>query len=380
IVDDKTNLAIKWTATYDGVAVNPCNATPAAGAPAFHAINVTPPTGVAKPAGNMSFIRSYAQGDDFIIGKGTSPGQPGSVSVTTVNTTCVGTEATTTIPVETGLPAGITKGMVALQGKPWLPAIDPKDADKVMQVRAFTPTREWTIGTGALPATERREVADSAACVKCHVGSLYQHGGNRVDNVTMCVMCHNPASSEQNVRLTTLGGVDATESYDGLAGQTYEFKSMLHAIHSAGHEGQKPIVIYRSNGIYAWAPSVDLLRNWPGTGSQTVFGAGIDPATGATWKKTHNFHTPTYPRGLNECGACHTADFAVVPDQAKAMATTVDTGASYTDQTDDVLRGAGQAACTSCHQDAASKAHAIQNGWDVSKLENGRQTIIDLAK
>jgi cytochrome c551/c552 len=29
------------------------------------------------------------------------------------------------------------------------------------------------VGTGALPAEQRRAVADTDACVKCHVGSLY---------------------------------------------------------------------------------------------------------------------------------------------------------------------------------------------------------------
>jgi OmcA/MtrC family decaheme c-type cytochrome len=367
IVDNGTNLAISWSATYAGAAVDPCNATVGATTPVFH----------NRTGSNMSIIRSYAQGDDFIVGKGTSPGQPASVTLTTTNTTCAANVATTTLPVDTALPEGTTRGMVALQGKPWVPAADPNDADHLMQVRAFTPTREWVIGTGALPTTQRRAIADSADCVKCHVGSLYQHGGNRVDNVTMCVMCHNAASSEQNVRSGM--GVDKTDSYDGLNGQTYEFKSMLHAIHSAGHEGQKPIVIYRSNGIYAWAPSEDLLRNWPGAGTAIpVFGSA--DANGAAVLRNHNYHKPTYPRALNECGACHTANFAVVPDQAKAMATTMDTGASFTGQTDDVLMGAGQAACTTCHQDAASKAHAIQNGWDAAKLENGRQTIIDLAK
>jgi hypothetical protein len=367
IVDNGATLAISWTATYNGAAVDPCNATVGATTPVFH--NRT------SPASNLSFIRSYAQGDDFIIGKGTSPGQPASVNVTTANTTCAANVATTTIPVETGLPAGVTKGMVALQGKPAVP--NATGSTTPMLVRAFTPTAVWELGKTGLVTPQRRAIADSADCVKCHVGSLYQHGGNRVDNVTMCVMCHNAASSEQNVRAGM--GVDKTDSYDGLNGQTYEFKSMLHAIHSAGHDGQKPIVIYRSNGIYAWAPSEDLLRNWPGAGTAIPVYGSAD-ANGAAVLRNHNYHKPTYPRGLNECGACHTSNFPVVPDQAKAMATTMDTGASYTGQTDDTLMGAGQAACTTCHQDAASKAHAIQNGWDVKVLENGRQTILDLAK
>jgi OmcA/MtrC family decaheme c-type cytochrome len=329
----------------------------------------------------MSMLRSYAQGDDFIIGLGTSPGQPASVNLSTTNTTCAGNTATTTIPVEASIPAG-TRGIVAMQGKPWVVAVNPADTDGVMQVRALTPTREFVVGTGALPSVQRRAVADTEDCVKCHVGSLYQHGGNRVDNVKMCGMCHNSASSEQNIRLAMM--VDKTDSYDGLNGQTYEFKTMLHAIHSSGHDGQNPIVIYRNNGIYAWAPDVALLRNWPGTGSQPVFGS--DDGTGKPVMRTHNFHTPTYPRAVNDCAACHVSTFAVIPDQSKATATTLDAGKAdsgtgantvWRNQLDDTLQGASAAACTSCHQSTDAKGHAYQNGWTPTTFPNGRQTILD---
>ena len=376
IVDDKTNLKISWTATYNGVAVNPCNTTPAAGAPAFHAIPALPPVPPATTStnrNNMSMLRSYAQGDDFITGFGTSPGQPAAVNLSTTNTVCSGNTATTTIPVDASIPAG-ARGIVAMQGKPWVVAVNPADADGVMQVRALTPTREFVVGTGALPAEQRRAVADTDDCVKCHVGSLYQHGGNRVDNVKMCGMCHNSASNEQNIRDAMK--VDKTDSYDGLNGQTYEFKTMLHAIHSSGHAGQNPIVIYRNNGIYAWAPDVALLRNWPGTGSQPVFGS--DDGTGKPVLRTHNFHSPTYPRALNDCAACHASGFAVIPDQAKATATTLDAGkAPWTNQLDDTLQGASAAACTSCHQSTSAKGHAYQNGWTPQTFEKGRQTILD---
>jgi OmcA/MtrC family decaheme c-type cytochrome len=363
VVDNGTNLAITWTAKYDNVAVDPCNATVAAGKPVFH--NRT------NPANNLSFIRSYAQGDDFIKGFGTSPGQPAAVNVTTTNTACANNVATTTIPVDASIAKG-SRGMLALQGKPALPNV--LGGSTPMLVRALTPTREWVVGTGALPATQRRAIADTADCQKCHVGSLYQHGGNRVDNVTMCAMCHNSASTEQNNRVGM--NVDKTESYDGLVGQTYELKTMLHAIHSAGREGNNPIVFYRGNGIFAWAPDESLLKNWPGTGNKAVFGSA--DAAGAPVMRNHNFHKPTYPRGLNECEACHAPGFKTIPDQAKAMATTLDASSVvWTNQVDDVLQGASAASCTSCHQSTGTKGHAYQNGWTPQAFPNGRQTIID---
>ncbi len=129
-----------------------------------------------------------------------------------------------------------------------------------MYVRVPTPTYEFAVGTGAKLATPRRAIADTSACLKCHVGSLYQHGNTRVDNVTMCIICHNSASSDQNNRVTM--GVTAAEAYDGKPGQTYEFKTMLHKLHKSGRAGAENLVIYRTRGLYAWIPEGSTLANW----------------------------------------------------------------------------------------------------------------------
>ena len=375
IVDDGTNLAISWQASYDGVGVDPCNDTPAAGAPAFHAIPPFTFAGDTDPSNrnNLSMLRNYAQGDDFILGRSTSaPGQALNVGLSVDNTTCAGGVATTTIPVD-DVDASVDRGIVALQGKPWIVAVDPSDEDGVMQVRAKTPTYEWTVGDGAPPVASRRDVVDTGECLKCHVGSLYQHGGNRVDNVDMCILCHNSASNEKNVRVGM--GVDASEAYDGKVGETFEMKTMLHRVHSAGEAGSPPYLVYRNRGIYAFAPDTTGLPNWPGTGQQVVFGS--DPA----FTTNHNFHAPTYPRALNACTACHTEDFAVIPDQTQAMATTTDAGSDeWINQLDDTLQGAATTACITCHKDGASKGHAYQNSWTPQEFPEGRETIIDAVR
>jgi len=395
-------VKVSWSATYNGVAVDPCNTTVAAGKPGFFNAGRTP-----ADEGSFSLLRTYAQGDDFILGKASSPGQPTSLTMyasgtynpnnAPLNTTCANNVATTTWTVDAGVPAG-TRARIAIQGKPTVP-VPAGFADSLhaaewpyttMYARAKSPTYEYTVGSGA-KASARRAIADTSACLKCHVGSLYQHGNNRVDNVDLCVMCHNSASSDQNNRVTMK--VDATEAYDGKVGQTYEFKSMLHAIHSAGGQ-EKTFSIYRTRGIYAWTPEGVTPPNWP-TGAPTcrastdgaapapitgnlVFGA--DPAVSQSCQ-THNLYHPTYPRAANECGVCHVSTFAYMPDQTKAVATTVDAGtAPWTNQLDDVLQGATSAACTSCHQSSAAAGHANQNGWVPSKFDNGRQTIIDAAK
>jgi OmcA/MtrC family decaheme c-type cytochrome len=366
VVDDGVNLAISWTASYDGNGVDPCNATVAEGAPVFFA---------GADADDLAMYRSYAQGDDFIIGtEANEPGQADDVDLSTDNTTCADGVATTTIPVDAAIVA--EKGRVALGGKPVVVSV--LDPAETMEVRVPTPTYDWVLGTSD-QAVARRSVVDTDKCLGCHVGSLYQHGGDRVDNVDMCLVCHNAASNEKNVRVGM--GVDASEAYDGKVGETFEMKTMLHRIHSAGEEGQPPYLVYRNRGIYAFAQDVSQVPNWPtvddcvrsnGSPGRTVFGS--DPAN----CQPHNFEAPTYPRSLNECTACHTEDFMVIPDQTQSMATTTDAGSTeWLNQVDDVLQGAATTACVTCHTDGASKGHAYQNSWTPQAFPEGRQTIID---
>ncbi len=424
VVDDKTNLKITWSATFDAdgsgpnpaVAVNPCNTTATTSAPVLFPYGPN-----TAGEGTTSMLRSYAQGDDYVLGQATAPGQASAVNLSTTNTVCAANVATTTIPVDAAIPAG-TRGIVALQGKWQLPVPAGMSTEHwtypLMFVRVPTPTYEFVVGTGAA-ATPRRVVADTKECLGCHVGSLYQHGNTRVDNVTMCIICHNSASSDQNNR--TLMGVTASEAYDGNVGKTYEFKTMLHAIHSAG-EDLAPYVIYRTRGIYAWTAEGSTLANWT-AGTACAVASPIPPATtpaasvvlnpttppagtqfstrgnivyGASTNadgtyptvacQTHNLYHPTYPRDLKQCSGCHVATFATIPDQAKAVATTLDAGAIdsgtgtsavWKNQLDDTLQGASAAACTSCHQTTDARGHAYQNGWTPQTFENGRQTVLD---
>jgi OmcA/MtrC family decaheme c-type cytochrome len=376
------NTVVAWTATYNGTAVNPCNTTVAANAPIFHAGGAADNT-TGKAASNFSILRAYGQGDDWTnagIGS-TSPGQPLSTNLSTTNTACSGNVATTTIARTAGEKATtLQRGIVALQGKAQVKlGFDYNSAlagtQDVIQVRSKTPSRAFAVSTGAA-VTARRAIVDSTKCLKCHVGSLYQHGGNRIDDAAMCVMCHNEASNEQNVRIND--GVTASEAYDGKAGQTYGFKTMLHAIHSAGETGA-PIVIYRSFGIFAWAKDNSVLNNWPGTGSRKIFGSNDNVAN-----RTHNFHSPTYPKALNDCSACHVPGFAVLPDQTKAVATTLEAStAPYDNLLNDVLEGPAAAACMSCHQSsnsgeqAALKGHAYQFGFVPAVFPNGLVDVLN---
>ncbi|KPK55541.1 MAG: hypothetical protein AMS21_13555 [Gemmatimonas sp. SG8_38_2] len=164
---------------------------------------------------------------------------------------------------------------------------------------------------------------------------------------------------------------------------------MLHAVHSAGAT-RAPVVIYRGRGIYAWAGEESQLNNWPmeddctrsnGLPGRLVVGA--DPAAASSCQP-HNFHTPTYPRGLDDCAACHVDGFVdLLPDPTAAMASTVETGDELGDPLDDVLEGVTASSCMTCHrsgvpgEEAALKRHAYDNGWVPQAFPEGRQSIID---
>ena len=165
-------------------------------------------------------------------------------------------------------------------------------------------------------------------------------------------------------------GVDPSEAYDGQAGELFEMKTMLHAVHASGRTAysdldyepaQVPFVIYRGRGIYAWAADESLVPNWPTepdctytSGGQELPGNivfGSDPDAEVRDCQPHNFHTPTFPRGLYDCDACHADGFATLfPDPTKAMASTVETGEDFGGRLDDVLEGASSATCMTCHK------------------------------
>lgn len=406
-------IGVSWTASLDGTLVDPCNTDTTTG-PVFHLAAADARTG--EQASNFSILKAYGQGNDWVNGISgvSSPGQPTSVNLSAANTSCSGTTATTRVRAD-DLTATSTFAAVSLQGKPQLryaPAEGTTNA--VIQVRARSPVKEFNPTGGAV--TTRRQIVSIDKCNACHLGSMYQHGGNRVDSVALCVTCHNPASTEQQVRAGM--GVTAATAYDGKAGQTYDLRTLVHALHISGETGT-PIVIYRSRGVYVFGPTVPA--TWPVAGANgavwctdaegarvlyaPVYGssnsgtsftadgngncvAGAASTTG-TWLP-HNWIPVEYPRAINACDACHANDAngrstaASLPDPKQAVAVTVDMGGTTaSNQLDDVLRGPIGATCTSCHQYGSAETkffinkHTYDNGWWPTTFPNGRQTLLD---
>jgi OmcA/MtrC family decaheme c-type cytochrome len=367
------NVTFTWTATKGGAAVNPCNDNISVG-PTFRSLGA---------------YLAYAKGDDWVnenISATQAPGQPLNARnlFTSLSTACASNVATTTgLVVAQGPKAYATKALLAIGGKPLNRGTFTIGAASVAKdyfVRVPSPTRAFSMADGSAVAARRNSV-DSDKCNKCHRGTLYQHGGDRVDNEQLCVICHNPSATEKNVRANrgpgSSGGyailnpdntVNTSATYDGKTAETYDMRYLIHAVHGAENR-QKPIVIYRNRGIFAFAePVYEFVGNerisvehprptgWPAdeTTPQPVFGS-LENDT-----QVHNWVTVHYPKPSNDCLACHNETFDAPADQAKAVALTIDSGTSFSLQNDDIVIGPTAGACTACHESAGPAGTPVQ--------------------
>src|SRR3990170_4017049 len=377
------NVTFTWTAKKGspGAPVNPCDNNLALG-PSFRGLGA---------------YLAYAKGDDWVNENvGSSPGQPAgsrplfptATSTNHLSTTCDNTtkvDTTRGLVVDPDANAYAVKALLAIGGKPVNrgtftigSTLTPKD----YFIRFPSPIYAFNLATGAAINPDRRFAVANAKCLACHRGTLYQHGGDRVDNEQLCVVCHNPSSSDRNNRaffkiLNADNTVDTNSTYDGKVAETYDMRYMIHAIHGA-EKRTNPLVIYRTRGIYAFVPPVydivdtgtDNVRveigypkptGWPATESTTlqfpIFGSDNNST------QIHNWIVVHYPKPASDCLACHNAGLFEAPDQTKAVALTVDSGTSNLDQSDDTVIGPAAGACTACHATSAVRSHANQFGY-----------------
>ena len=359
------NVAFTWTASKLGAAVNPCNTDNAVG-PTFQALGA---------------YLAYAKGDDWVnenLSASQSPGQPlGARNLfTSLSTVCASNVATTTgLQVAAGAKPYAKKALLAIGGKP----LTRHSTGGMYFVRVASPTYAFSMATGA-SVTARRSAVDTKKCIACHRGTLYQHGGDRVDNEQLCVICHNPSSSEKNVRvgyriLNPDNTVNTSATYDGKSAETYDMRYLLHAIHGA-EKRDNPIIIYRSRGVFAFAPEgAAKPTGWP-AGGNVVDNALVNGSTNGQ-RIGHTWTIIDYPKPVNACEACHVAGLYEVPDQTKAVALTVEPGTSWPSQTDDVSIGPAAGACTACHASSVARSHAFKQGYMANVLKEEMLQLAD---
>lgn len=277
-------------------------------------------------------------------------------------------------------PVGATLKAVALQGYFTQLAVAEgtwEDLDKDgTKGEASVSVARHTLSVYKAIDTARRVVVDSAKCGSCHEW-FEGHGGNRVYETKVCVMCHvpnlstsgrtvtdaqltaynfNSSSSTQNALValqswwTDVVGATFSQSAAGASlnfpETTNNFKEMIHGIH-AGGDRTEPFFNVR-NRLPSELTIVDA--------------SGI-----------------VFPGALNNCESCHLASMntastfdadlptGVLPTTNVTFNGTNSVAAITTARTTvpnatDLVIGPITGACISCHDSAATKAHINSNG------------------
>jgi OmcA/MtrC family decaheme c-type cytochrome len=210
------------------------------------------------------------------------------------------------------------------------------------QMAAF----KLTASNAALVTNPRRKIVDIAKCHACHddrdhgtgvVPKLSLHGGNRNENLTVCVTCHNPNQTDVAYRYTPLTP-DADVSG---AEQPINFTYMVHAIHSGGFRGKRYAVIGFNSSV-------------------------------------NDFSGVRFPKKLRDCTNCHVNTATgkgtyELPLAAGVLGTTVKTQSNYlaalgagrtvdVNPANDLKISPTAAACSACHAKDEVRSHMIRTG------------------
>jgi OmcA/MtrC family decaheme c-type cytochrome len=185
--------------------------------------------------------------------------------------------------------------------------------------------------TDAVPEP-RREIADNASCNNCHF-KLSAHGGAR-NNTDYCVFCHNPGQA----------GDERIERFEGetVTTESVDMRVFIHKIHM----GEELTLPY-------------FLGGFPAPSKANPAGTPID------------FGEVRYPGDHKACWTCHKGDSymlplpqGLLPSKLQTLACTEDPAADADAYCDvrvvesETLLFPETAACTSCHDAPAAKAHA----------------------
>ena len=258
--------------------------------PAFLLAFAMPQDGVSAPA---DYNNLGAGGNPPATGRA---GQPQSVSLVGLTVSGTSTQYTTTLT--TGVfPAGAKMRAVALQGYftqtgvTIRPAVLPinvgRHAISVQKAVTGDAVRRNVIKSGYNATTGAPE-----GCLECH--EFFEgHGGNRNNNVQVCVMCHNPNLSTSGRTIVAVPPVVINPSIVALYGSnpltypevTDNLKSLIHGFHASGDDpATSPNEFVRSY------PYIDI-RNRAET--PATIGVLLDGSE------------VTYPGNLMHCTKCH---------------------------------------------------------------------------
>ena len=285
---------------------------------------------------------------------GGNPGQPVSITVESGGTLNAQDNGDGTYTITSPVPIPTTAvgtGVVAMEGHPNGDYDGSGNYATAIPVTSVVDYFGITDATPQPPVAPAQVVSFSQGCERCHSHNdgLALHGTNRVDNLEVCVICHNPNDTDLRMRPTdpdaVANGVN-TAAVDGREQQAIDFKRHIHAIHAAG------------------------MRETP----WIVYGYG---------NSVNNFSDVRFPGILSDCNQCHINNGYQVPVPTGIMGTTIDTLATVAQSspygtslffgpTGATTSAANQAdyeritptaaVCSACHDSSLEQAHMEQNG------------------
>jgi len=207
--------------------------------------------------------------------------------------------------------AATGSGMVIFEGRAEMPLPSDDDPTNTEHVPFVMDPTWFSIDEADGMADARRQVVAIETCNACHDQMAY-HGGNRTNTEHGCQGCHNPR--------------DATS-----AGESIDFKRIVHAIHGAGIRDTAINIRSRTEPFTA-----DVVH---------------------------------FPGEIADCHTCHVNDSFELPLASGVLASTRDMGADEDDPADDLMITPTAAVCSSCHDNSLAQSHMEQNGADFSATE-----------
>jgi OmcA/MtrC family decaheme c-type cytochrome len=276
----------------------------------------------------------------------------------------------TTTPVKCVFPVNSKLRTVALQG--YFTQLAGTNS-----ITVETPRHAISVVKAVTGDTVRRTVVDPDKCSNCHEW-FEGHGGNRVYQTQVCVMCHTPGlatsgrgisdaailaypfTAADNKMLTEWGfNKSATNAALQFPVTTNNFKDMIHGIH-AGRDRVTPFMDARDR-------------------TSSI----VDGVTGGVIQLL-DFRRMDFPGKINNCETCHKAGtYSSVPSAAlfstyesidSAYATAITNGtatpamaktALNSSSTTDTVTTPYAAACVSCHDNTATNAHITKEGGQI---------------
>ena len=336
---------ITFAITADGSLVD-VNNLPAgfSGSPSFLLAWALPQDGVAAPSDYNNLGRKAAQPISVSIAD-IAAGDKGSV-------TCSGSSCTATL-TDT-FPAGATMRAVGLQGYYSIDTTGDGESDYSLH----TPSVVAPVPGDAV----RRTVIDNNKCFNCHEW-FEGHGGNRVLNMEICVLCHVPNLSSSGREITE----PSDEVIEALGPDTLSYpeatqnmKEMIHAIHASGvRTTDYEFVRNRNNGLYF---------NF----SEVTFPTEAGNCLSCHIEATED-QPPTYELPVAENVLMTTERTTGVADGLDATPDDVATARENVPNDTDRVITPISGTCYSCHDSAETVTHMEGNGGAINQ---NRSTVL----